>query len=558
MKNIAQIIKIDLLTIFNSLAKNKKRSTIIFALLCVVGGILFYLMVRFAVFLFNPIGEDTYIPYLGEASLLILVFILFVAFIFLLLSSLSIILSKLYLSSDTQLLLSLPIRINNIFLGRLISTVLEEDIFLYFLVFPFLVGYGIANFLTPLFYIESFLFILFFPVLPLSIAVFILLPLTRIISTSKLKTAIYTIQIVFSFGIYILSQILNPAYEIVKIDNISTLFEKGFSFVRFLPSNVGIYILPAFKGNQIITASLMFLFYILINILLLSIATIFSTVTYGESLSKLSTTQTSKIYLPKGERIFKTLSFLPHKMRGMISKDFKMLFRDSRINLSLIISLAYLVFIMFFFVFVLGKQISDEYFTVPGFSMTFRDFMYPFIFLLSTFTTSNIGSYIFYGEGKSAWIPFTSKLSFKEFLYSKLIISLILTELVNTLLFLIFVFVCHPKASTLIFIGLIAFIIPILFVTVNVCVGALFPVFREAENPKKLIPFKVSIIVTFSFFASLGGVVGLFFINLFLSNYLSIVLSTSIIAFLIVLSTAVICFPLLLVAEKFLSNFQIE
>ena len=513
---------------------------------------------KFAIFLFGSIDLVISVPFLGEIPLLIIAFILSLAFILLLLESLSIILGKLYLSSDTQLLMSLPIKTNNIFLGRLISTILQEDIFLYLLVYPFLVGYGISNSLNILFYVESFLFILFFPVLPLCIAVFILLPLTKLISASKLKTVIYVVQIIFAFGIYLLSQIFNPAYDIVKIEDFSTIFEKGFSFIRFLPGNIGVHILSAFENNQIITASLIFILYILINVLLLSIATIFSALFYGESLSKLSTVQTSKVYLPKEEKASKTLNFLPKKIRGMVNKDFKMLLRDSKINLSLIMSVAYIVFFMFFFVFVLGKQIPDENIPLLGSNFNFRDFIYPFVFLLSTFTISSIGSYIFYGEARNVWIPFTSKLSFKEFLYSKLIISLILTELVNVILFLILVFMFRPSASTLIFISLIAFIVPILFVTANICVPAMFPVFKEAENPKKLIPLKVSLITTISFFAFICGVIGLLFLNIFLLNYLNLTLSTTIIIFLIVLITAVICFPLLLAAEKSLENFQIE
>lgn len=558
MKNIYQIVKVDFLTIINSLSKNKKSAILIFTLLCIAGGVIFYLLVKFAIFLFGSIDLDISVPFLGEIPLLIIAFILSLAFILLLLESLSIILGKLYLSSDTQLLMSLPIKTNNIFLGRLISTILQEDIFLYLLVYPFLVGYGISNSLNILFYVESFLFILFFPVLPLCIAVFILLPLTKLISASKLKTVIYVVQIIFAFGIYLLSQIFNPAYDIVKIEDFSTIFEKGFSFIRFLPGNIGVHILSAFENNQIITASLIFILYILINVLLLSIATIFSALFYGESLSKLSTVQTSKVYLPKEEKASKTLNFLPKKIRGMVNKDFKMLLRDSKINLSLIMSVAYIVFFMFFFVFVLGKQIPDENIPVLGSHFNFRDFIYPFVFLLSTFTISSIGSYIFYGEARNVWIPFTSKLSFKEFLYSKLIISLILTELVNVILFLILVFMFRPSASTLIFISLIAFIVPILFVTANICVPAMFPVFKEAENPKKLIPFKVSLITTISFFAFICGVIGLLFLNIFLSNYFSLILSTTIIIFLIVLITAVICFPLLLAAEKSLENFQIE
>ncbi|HOW03321.1 MAG TPA: hypothetical protein PLL52_04765 [Caldisericia bacterium] len=558
MKNIYQIIKVDFLTTINSLSKNKKSAVLLFTLLSIVGGVIFYLLVKFAIFLFGSTDLDISVPFLGELPLLIITFILSFAFILLLLESLSIILGKLYLSSDTQLLLSLPIKTNNIFLGRLISTILKEDIFLYILVYPFFVGYGISNSLNILFYIESFLFILFFPVLPLCIAVFILLPLTKLISPSKLKTVIYVVQIIFAFGIYIMSQIFNPAYDIVKIEDFSTIFEKGFSFVRFLPGNVGIYILSAFRSNQIITASLIFIIYIFINVFLLSIATFFSNIFYGESLSKLSIAQTSKVYLPKGEETSNTLNFLPKKIRGMVSKDFKMLLRDSKINLSLIISIAYLIFFMFFFVRVLGRQMPDENIPVFGLHFNFRDFIYPFIFLLSTFTVSSIGSYIFYGEAKNVWIPFTSKLSFKEFLYSKLITSIILTELVNVILFLILVFMFRPSASTLIFISLIAFIVPILFVTVNICVPAMFPVFKEADNPKKLIPFKVSIITIISFSAFFCGLIGLLFLNIFLSNFLSLTLSTTIIAFLIVLITAVICFPLLLAAERSLENFQIE
>ncbi|HXK71048.1 MAG TPA: hypothetical protein PK455_07100, partial [Caldisericia bacterium] len=85
MKNIYQIVKVDFLTIINSLSKNKKSAILIFTLLCIAGGVIFYLLVKFAIFLFGSIDLDISVPFLGEIPLLIIAFILSLAFILLLL-----------------------------------------------------------------------------------------------------------------------------------------------------------------------------------------------------------------------------------------------------------------------------------------------------------------------------------------------------------------------------------------------------------------------------------------------------------------------------------------
>jgi len=504
MKNVLILLRTNFRTSYNSLAKNKKLRPIFAISIGVAGLVAFYLLLKLSRFLYNlkiPLVDISLAP-------LILNIVMLVAFIYLLLGSFSIMLSTLYFSSDTMLLLSLPLKERDVFSGRFVFTVFEESIWLFFLMYPFFVGYGIVNQANMIFYAETLLFVLLFPVIPLTVAAFVILPLAKKIHPRKLQNIIMIINVVFGILFFGIMQIANPAYQIVGKDALTNLFSHGFSLMRFLPTNIGVYFTISLAERNILIGTSVFTIYLVISAGLFYLCTILSLSTYKEGLGKIRTAQYVKIVKRKTEKEFKGFSFLPTKIKAIAEKDVKMIRRDQKLSVSILPIIAYLAVFFFIFVVVLGKKsLGNESFDLSS-------FMLLFFFVFSSYMASlQIAPMLFYTESRSVWVLFASKITSQELLWSKFVIPFLLGEAMNALFFILMIFVRHPSIN-MIFVSVgLALFLPFIFSTIGVSTSAMFPIFREVKSPKKIIPGKVVLIQTVMGYAMFGIAFGFFFLN---------------------------------------------
>jgi len=549
MKSILLLLRTNFHILYNSLAKNKELRSIFAIGIGIAGGVGFYLLLKLSRFLYNlkiPFANVTLAP-------LILNIVMLAGFVYLLLGSFSIMLSTLYFSSDTMLLLSLPLRERDVFLGRFIFTVLEESIWLFFLMYPFFVAYGIVSNANIFFYIETFLFVFLFPVIPLSLAVFIVLPLAKKIHPRKLQNIIMVINVVFGIAIYGVIQIANPSYHIIGKDALTNLFSHGFSIMRFLPTNIGVYLTISLAERSILTGTIIFAVYLAISVGLLSLCTFISLNTYKEGLGKIRTVQYVKISRRKAEKEFKGFSFLPVKVRAVAEKDVKMIRRDQKLSVLILPTVAYLAFFFFIFVITLGKRSSGN-----G-PFDFSLFMLLFFFAFSSYMASmQVAPLLFYRESRNVWVLFTSKVTSQELLWSKFVIPFLWGEVMNILFFILMIFIKHPSIGVVLVSAAFAFFLPFILSTIGVSIPAMFPVFREAKNPKKMVPGKVVLIQTVMGYAMFSIV----FIFLLLYQLLMKVwggaMAGIVIFILVGILSFAIGFPLMLMGSRRLKYVEIQ
>jgi hypothetical protein len=504
MKNVLILLRTNFRISYNSLAKNKKLRLIFAIGIGVAGVVAFYLLLRLSRFLYNlkiPLVNISLAP-------LILNIVMLIAFIYLLLGSFSIMLSTLYFSSDTMLLLSLPLKERDVFLGRFVFTVFEESIWLLFLMYPFFVGYGVVNQANMIFYAETLLFVLLFPVIPLAVAVFVILPLAKKIHPRKLQNIIMVINVVFGILIVGTMQIANPSYQIVSKDALTNLFSHGFSLMRFLPTNIGVYLTMSLAERNILIGTFIFAIYLVISAGAFCFCILLSLNTYKEGLGKIRTVQYVKIVKRKAEKEFKGFSFLPTKIKAVAEKDVKMIRRDQKLSVSIFPIIAYLAVFFFIFVVVLGKKPSaNEPLDLSFFTLLF-------FFVFSSYMASlQIAPMLFYTESRSVWVLFASKITSQELLWSKFVIPFLLGEAMNALFFILMIFVRHPSINMILVSVALALFLPFIFSTIGVSTSAMFPVFKEVKNPKKIIPGKVVLIQTVMGYAMFGIAFGFFFLN---------------------------------------------
>lgn len=504
MKNVLILLRTNFRTSYNSLAKNKKLRPIFAIGIGIAGVVAFYFLLKLSRFLYNlkiPLVNISLAP-------LILNTVMLIAFIYLLLGSFSIMLSTLYFSSDTMLLLSLPLKERDVFSGRFMFTVFEESIWLFFLMYPFFVGYGMVHQANMIFYAETLLFVLLFPVIPLTVAVFVILPLAKKIHPRKLQNIIMVINVVFGILIVGIMQIANPSYQIVSKDALTNLFSHGFSLMRFLPTNIGVYLTMSLAERNILIGTFIFTIYLVISAGLFYLCTLLSLNTYKEGLGKIREVQYVKISKRKAEKEFKGFSFLPTKIKAIAEKDVKMIRRDQKLSVSILPIIAYLAVFFFIFVVVLGKKPSGN----ESFDLSF--FMLLFFFVFSSYMASlQIAPMLFYTESKSVWVLFTSKITSQELLWSKFVIPFLLGEVMNVLFFILMILVRHPSINMILVSVALALFLPFIFSIIGVSTSAMFPVFKEVKNPKKITPGKVVLIQTVMGYAMFGIAFGFFFLN---------------------------------------------
>ncbi len=504
MKNVLILLKTNFRTAYNSLAKNKKLRPIFAIGIGVTGVVAFYFLLKLSRFLYNlkiPFVDISLAP-------LVLNIVMLTAFIYLLLGSFSIMLGTLYFSSDTMLLLSLPLKERDVFSGRFVFTVFEESIWLFFLMYPFFVGYGMVNHANMIFYAETLLFVLLFPVIPLAVAVFVILPLAKKIHPRKLQNIIMVINVVFGILFFGIMQIANPSYQVVSKDALTNLFSHGFSLMRFLPTNIGVYLTMSLAERNILIGTFIFTIYLVISAGLFYFCTLLALNTYKEGLGKIREVQYVKISKGKAEKGFKGFSFLPTKIKAIAEKDVKMIRRDQKLSVSILPIIAYLAVFFFIFVVVLGKKsLGNESFDLSSFTLLF-------FFVFSSYMASlQIAPMLFYTESKSVWVLFTSKITSQELLWSKFVIPFLLGEVMNALFFILMIFVRHPSINMILVSVALALFLPFIFSTIGVSTSAMFPVFREVKNPKKIIPGKVVLVQTVMGYAMFGVAFGFFFLN---------------------------------------------
>lgn len=129
----------------------------------------------------------------------------------LLLSSLSLALATLYLARDLDLLLVTPTPMRAVFLARFFEGLLPIYVLLFVVLFPALVGYGLAWGYGIAYVLVLPVLLVLLPLLPMSIGVALTMILVRIVSPARLRELMAVLGGVLGVGVYVSTQLLGRA-----------------------------------------------------------------------------------------------------------------------------------------------------------------------------------------------------------------------------------------------------------------------------------------------------------------------------------------------------------
>ncbi|MDD4350644.1 MAG: hypothetical protein PHP83_00455 [Clostridia bacterium] len=225
-------------------------------------GILFAYLFGYMFFIAYKMGES--FQSINMQSLL-LVFAVFSGFAFSLMNSTMLTFGYIFKSKDYELLSSLPIKNNHIFLSKLISAVAIQYLFSFFLYVPFIISYFIFSTVTFSAVIISFFGLLFLPLIPVVLGLIFGLLINLITTRMKYKNIVSIILfLAFLVGVMLISfssqQIIG--YLMTNANNISNVLGSIYLPAKLLSTAI-------LNGNW-----LFLLYYALINIVPLAVVTL--------------------------------------------------------------------------------------------------------------------------------------------------------------------------------------------------------------------------------------------------------------------------------------------
>ncbi len=540
MKIYFGLIKVYFLSMITSLSRRKNLRMPIFIGALFTGSIIFYLITKLGLFVFSIQLLHSYVALQINLPAVILNSVVLAMLVFLFLGSFSVILSSLYLSSDTKLLLSMPVTQRTVFLSKFTFANLEEVIYPLVLVYPFFIAFGIKYNVNPIFYIVSLIFVLLLPLLPFSTAALIIIPVAKRVSIKKLQTIVLLLNMLLGILIYLISQIPNPAFHIINGSNLPTIANKIQSVLKFSPTQLAAMFSFAFKNGKIFEGIIYVLIYPIIGLALMYLAIILSEKNYIEGLFRVEKTESIKLNAKSTEKAIRVSKFLPKHISALISKDIKMLMRDSRIKTSILLSIGYTGF--FFFVFIVSPAKN-----VKGSFDIFMPLMY--FVIIDFMLCGQSALIILFLDRESIWIPFLSKIKDSEFIWSKFFLPFVSGELMNLILltFSVFLLKNTPKLYILITLPFAVFL-PLLFTASAIFIGMLFPNFKTPSDPRKLVSGKATLLNGLFYFIFIIGAVLLGLLGSFMIKLKGISFSILVMFFVVGILSIAISFPMLTLA----------
>ncbi len=498
----------------------------------VIGVIIFSLILYFSTRLISFIFRDLNIELADTIFDIALDYAFAIVFIFILFTGIAASLYILYLSKDLELLLSLPISFRTVFTYKYIEALISNSYLFFIIILPFLIAYGITS-KVPLAYYPVMLVIFISVVsIPTSLGVLIGMVAARYVNPARAKEILAVVGGLFGLLIWLSSQIIpryvqniTPELKSMEIENIRQFILDVFDkpFLKILPSTWGSNTLFFLHNGNYRQFVLSFVFITAVSVSLIFLCIIISQRIYYTGWSS-----TSQVISRKRSRKIKAeeTKVISGKKYGfslfsginyLIIKDFKLLTRDVRRLVQLLMPMVMFLFIFFWS---FSNQINkggDINFFINIETLLFLFFP----LLISGMININVSGNNIGGEGLKFWIIKTSPLHAKRILRTKIIFSSCITALIGSIFMLILYFLYKPGVLML----AAGLFLLILFSwgdsVICTSVGTFFPVFNPPQQNRNNVTFLggLLILVLFiTYFIFFGGIIiGM----LFLAKYLS-------------------------------------
>lgn len=392
-------------------------------------------------------------------------------------------LSTYYLSGELTLLLSSPIKTENIYWTKFIETVIDSSWMTLIYSLPVFLAYGVAFNASLTYYAGLLLTIVPFIIIPAALGIIVTMLLVHAFPARRAKDLIVLLGLLFFVVLYILFRFLRPE-KLVDPD----AFPSMVQYLTAMRAPVS-PLLPSSWAAEVLSPLLRKITGDAVFYLLMLWSTAAAGMVIGEWVS-------GKIYFQgwwrsqEGKRAaisrshmadqffrFITLPFRG-SMRGIVLKDIKLFFRDTSQWSQLFLLVALMIVYIYSF-----KLLPFERAAMPSF---FLQNLISFLNLgMVAFVTSAVAVRFVFPmvslEGDSFWIIRSSPLSLKDFLWAKFWSSLLpLLLLAETLIILSNLML--KVTPFMMYLG-IATIFTMTFgiTALGVGLGAIFPKFKH-EN----------------------------------------------------------------------------
>jgi ABC-2 type transport system permease protein len=135
--------------------------------------------------------------------------VLFFALVLMVLTSFTTVLSSLYLSGDMDMLLAAPVPMRAVFVVKFFGGLLVPYLLLFFLLGPFLLGFGQGLGWGAGFFVAAFVVLLLLPLLPTGIGALLVMAVVRVIPARRAREIVGVIGGMVGISWYIFSQFSN-------------------------------------------------------------------------------------------------------------------------------------------------------------------------------------------------------------------------------------------------------------------------------------------------------------------------------------------------------------
>lgn len=467
-------------------------------------------------------------------------------FIFIIFTGVASSLYILYSSMDLQLLLSLPISFRTVFTYKYIEALIANSYLFFIVVFPILISYGITS-QMPLVYYPVML-IVFISVLsiPTSLGVLLGMIAVRYVNPKRAREILAIVGGLLGLTIWLSSQLLSryisdvvPEFESMNIEGIKQYIIAVFDrpFLKFLPSTWGSNALFHIHNGEYGGFALNFILAVAAAVILAFICIALSQKIYYSGWSSASQAVAGRKFRRarikgRGEIRKKRFGFLSFSgINYLIVKDFKILFRDMRRLLQVVMPI---VMILFIFFWTISRAVNER----GGINFFIQKENLFIIFaplLIAGLINVNVSGNNIGGEGLKFWILKISPVNSKKILRTKIIFSSAVTALFGSFIVIVFYFVYRPEIIYLI----LGLLLLVLFCwgdsVIGTSIGTFFPVFKPSLSRKSNVSF-------------LGGILNFIFFALYLFIFSGIIIGVMFLGYYFSLSNVII-FAVILVLE---------
>ena len=167
-----------------------------------------------------------------------------------------VVLSSFFLSQDNHVYMPLPIKSHELFIARLLNTLITAYAIQIFVVLPCLISFNIVLQPSWLIYINEVLFFIFLPIVPLSLCLLINCALAKIINLAKYKTLFSFLSFIVTMGLILAMELLSStSLDISEAENAAELIASFKSSIAGLANNLRFFNFYVFLPNAALTDS---------------------------------------------------------------------------------------------------------------------------------------------------------------------------------------------------------------------------------------------------------------------------------------------------------------